>query len=169
MGLHVTQEEYDRWMRAGLIRLDQAHPAPPPPKGRRLPKRKLVPSVFVPPATWLVGVECFAEANARGHWSKHHGRKAGQQRKVSELLGKHLATLAPFAEHYHTGKPILIKLTRLGGQRMDQWDNLPRALKAILDTVCLICGIDDGSPLLRVEFDQESNDRLGVRITLEKA
>ena len=141
------------------------HPTTTAPTTTRTRKKDLLPTVHIPPATWIVGLEVKSESNERGHWSRHHGRKAGQQRTVSEALGKHLRVLADYAEAFHRGDLLTIKLTRLGGRRMDR-SNLANAFKGVEDTIALIIGANDGAGNWRCEFDQEPNVRVGIKIEL---
>lgn len=133
------------------------------PKGKRK-KKPLLPSVFVPPATWLVGLETVSEANTRSKWGSV-GRVMAQRRAVTKTMAPGWSVWGPIGDAYRAGRPISVRLTRLGGRRLDT-GNLWRALKAVEDSVALMLGADDGSPLWRCEVEQEQNERIGVRITL---
>jgi hypothetical protein len=127
-----------------------------------------LPSCRVKPGVYLIGVATASESNTRGHWSKRNGRKAGQMRAVSGVLGRHLKELAPIAEHYHQGGTINITLTRLAPRMLDK-ANLYAAMKGIEDICALICGANDGDPRWKLECGQEKSERVGVRIELQPA
>lgn len=163
MGFTITAEQYADLQRKGLIppELSTVTPAKPKPK-----RSELLPSAFRPPATWLIGLVTVSEANSTDGKRSMMGRIASQRRAISRAIGPHLRHLVPFVEAFHNGQRLTITLTRLAPRPLDQWDNLPRSLKAVLDSVCLIAGIDDGSELLTVEYRQEASQLMGVKIEL---
>lgn len=179
MAMRVTQADLDRLVASGLFKLvdldkptmadwiaKQSAKDDAGTKPKRRTKPLMVPECFVPPATWLIPVEVVSEANKRGHWSKHHGRKASQQRAVSRAMGRHLRVLADFADALHEGKPVKVMLTKLGGRKVDK-SNLARAFKGVEDACCLILGADDGAANWRIDWQWESNPRVGVKVELE--
>lgn len=141
--------------------------APAPVEAKPRLKKPLLPSCFVPPATFLVGIRLESEANLSGHWTKKNRRKRGCHRAVSELLGKHLAILVPFAEHYHAGGAVKVKMIRLGGNKLDT-GNLWNAVKGLEDAIAFMIGANDGDPRWVAEPGQETGgDRVGVKVQLE--
>ena len=134
---------------------------------RKKPRKKdLLPSVFIPPNTFLLGIETVSEANHTGSMQARFRRIACQRESVQKLLALYWSIIGPVGDAARAGEPVALKLTRLGGRTLDRWDNLPRAMKAILDGVCLQLGIGDNLPNLTVEYGQEKNERIGVRIEL---
>lgn len=130
-------------------------------------KPTLLPSAFVPPNVWLVGVETRSESNKRT-WQDRSRRTIAARRAVSVLFGKTLAAMAPFAEHYHAGGSLRIVFTRLAPNKLDR-GNVSVALKAVEDALALMLGADDGDKRWLAEYQQEHNPKMGVRIELEAA
>jgi hypothetical protein len=168
-GARITQEWLDAFARNGMhptnvraVSLPTEAPEADEPK-----KPKLLPDLFIPPATWVIGTQVKSEANARGHWSVHHGRKAGQQRAVSRVLGRHLRVLAGYSDALHEGKPVKVMLTKLGGRKVDK-SNLARAFKGVEDACSLILGADDGAANWLVDWGWEANPLVGVRLELSQ-
>jgi hypothetical protein len=120
----------------------------------------------MPPATWLIGIETKSEANLRVTKSEI-SRKASQKKAICKVLGRNLRALVPFNEDFHTGKPIRVTITRIGGRTLDR-GNLWRALKAAEDAVALMLGADDGSPLWQMDVAQQPGERIGLKIQLEQ-
>lgn len=141
-----------------------AESAEPPKKPREKPA--LLEAEFIRPATWIIPLETHAEANGRS-WKARSARTQAARRAVSQALGKRLVPLAFASEGYHFGRPVKVRLTRLGGRALDPTVNLPSALKAVEDAVCMMIGADDGSPLWQCRCDQEPGGAYGVRITFE--
>jgi len=104
-----------------------------------------------------------SEANGRD-WRARSARTTQARAVVSRCLGPHLRRLAPFADHYHAGRPLGVRLVRLGGRRLDRTANLGPALKAVEDAVALMLGADDGDPRWQSEADQEPGGPAGVRV-----
>lgn len=105
----------------------------------------------------LLPIHVISEANTRQHWSKRAERAAEQQAKVWEEWRKLVGsiTLIP---------PCVIKLTRIGVNKLDD-DNLSNAFKATRDSISRILGIDDGSELLKFEYDQTwGHKEYGVKV-----
>jgi len=103
-----------------------------------------------------------SEINGRD-WEARSRRSNAAWKAVSQALGPHLRDLAPIAESYHSGETITIRLTRIGGRKLDR-SNLPTALKATEDAVAFLIGADDGDPRWQAEWDQEPGGPMGVRI-----
>lgn len=117
---------------------------------------------------WQIPLETRSEANLRD-WRRRSKRSDSAWRAVSRAFGPHLVYVATFARLYHTGHPIHVRLTRLGGRKLDQSVNLPASLKAVEDAVAWSMGADDGSPLWRCTFAQEPGGSMGARIELLKS
>lgn len=128
-------------------------------------KKDMLASVFVPPNAFLVGIEVVS-VNAAKSMKATMGRKAGQRAAVCGLLGKHLDVLVPYSQAFHAGRPIVVKLARLGGRGLDG-DNLQGAMKFVRDSVADMLGANDKSPLIRWDYDQFDNPKIGVRVILE--
>jgi hypothetical protein len=129
-------------------------------------ERAVAKTMFAPPGTWVLPIVTASEANGR-EWRKRSNRTQNARRIVSREFGCRLDYLAPFARHFHAGRPLSVRLTRLGGRKLDA-ANLGPALKATEDAVALMLGADDGDSRWCVEFHQEPQASLqGVRIELE--
>jgi len=150
--------------------IDLATLAPSPlPAEKPVPvaKRELLPSVFVPPGTFIVGVATYSITNSRDIRASI-GRKGNQRRAVALLLGRHHEALMQFADDWlHKGRPLRITLIRLAPRSMDD-DNLQGALKYIRDGVAEFMGVDDNSSRIDWEYGQQKSDRMGVRVELVK-
>lgn len=128
-------------------------------------KPLLLPSVFVPPGTWIVGVQTISAGNlAKWRGLSNHTKKC--RAAVSKLFGKHLRSLAEFAEHYHNGGSVRITFTRLAPKRLDA-GNVSMSVKAVEDAVALLMGADDGDMRWVATYEQEQSERYGVRIVME--
>lgn len=129
-------------------------------------KPALVPALFAPPATWVIGAEVPSLANSR-EWRARNRVAQAHRKAVSRALGAHLRAVLPAAKHYHAGGNVLVELVRLGGRELDKHDNLPAALKYCLDAVCLMLGADDGDDRIHTRYAQQPGGACGVRISLE--
>jgi hypothetical protein len=117
---------------------------------------------------WVIPCEVPSLANSRD-WRTRNRVTQAHRRAVSRALGRHLTTLAYYAEHYHRGGVLRVTLTRLGGKALDRTANLPAALKYIEDAVCLMLGADDGAANWVCRCEQEPGGKVGVRVTIETA
>ena len=158
--IQVTKEVLDQLVAKGLVEA-------PAKRGKRA-KDQLLPPSFIPGESpvWVVPVKTVSEANSRG-WRQKSGRTQGTRKAVCRALGQHLEAVIPFATAFHAGRAVVVRLTRLGGQKLDRTANLPSSLKAVEDSVALVMGADDGAPNWRCEVDQEPGGDWGVRIQLE--
>lgn len=130
-------------------------------------KPNVVAAAFVPPATWILPIVTVSESNQRD-WRSRSGRTKKAKKAVSVGLGKTLSALSAISDHYHDGRSIRVKLTRLATRKIDA-ANLGGALKATEDAVAFMIGADDGDHRWIAEFHQEIGDIVGVRIELEPA
>jgi hypothetical protein len=137
-----------------------------PARKKRDVKAELVEAGFLAPGTWVLPVVTASESNLRD-WKGRSRRTTAARAAVSKLLGRTLRKLAPFAEHYHQGGTLTVRLTRLGGRAVDR-GNLSICLKAAEDAVCLFLGADDGDLRWDVTYHQETGGAVGVRLVLEK-
>lgn len=117
---------------------------------------------------FTIAVEMPSRANIEKGWQKRNRMVPVHRKAVSRMFGKHLAKLVPYAEAYHQGKSINIRIIRLGGKKLDRTANLPMACKAIEDAIALLIGADDGAPNWYCSCDQDSGGWVGVRIELER-
>lgn len=139
--------------------------APPRPVRGRSDRKELVVALFREPGLWWVPLVTTAEVNGRD-WHSRSARTQAARRAVSRVFGPTLRHLAPFAEAYHAGRVLRATLTRLGGRGLDP-GNLPTALKAAEDAVCLLIGADDGDNRWAPVYRQEPGGAWGVRVELE--
>jgi hypothetical protein len=124
-------------------------------------------STFIPPNCFLLGIATHSAnvmlSSARGAGMR---LKAQQRAAVQALLAPHWKVVGPWGEAARAGKQVGIKFIRLGGRRLDPHENLPMAMKHLLDAVCSVAGFDDGMGNLSVSYDQAESDRVGVQIWL---
>lgn len=138
-------------------------------KGKRKNKGKqhhfpLVTEVFIAPATWELPIPTASEINLRD-WRARSRRTDVAWQVVSRCFGRQLDHLSHIARHYHAGRPIAVKLTRLATKRLDN-TNVPTSLKAVEDAVCFMLGANDGDPRWLSTFHQEVGEVIGVRVEL---
>lgn len=153
----------------GVITFQDAPICPPPNLAARTRKKDLLPTLFMPPATWVVGVEVKSPNEGKASPRAYMAYVARVREAVCKALAPHWAAFGPMGDEVRAGRRVAIRLVRLGGKPLDPHDNLPMAFKHVLDACCIMMGIDDGpaSPI-DVDHDQEQNDRIGVRITIIK-
>ena len=160
MGFRISDSDYADWVRRGLVPNDTDTDAEPE-------NVKLLPSIFVPQSTFVVGVVTKSEQNQRGHWSKHHGRKQSHRAAVADLFSRNLRHLVPYAEAFHGGQALRLTFTRLAPRSIDR-SALGAAMKWIEDAVAeFIAGGHDESQRWLPAWEQEKSERYGVRIQLE--
>lgn len=126
---------------------------------------KLIVPTFRPSLShpvWEIPLETRSEVNHR-EWRKRSKRSDAAWMAVSKAFGPHLAYVVRFASDYHSGIPVRVRFTRIGGRKLDR-SNLPSACKAVEDVTAFFLGANDGSDLWKAEFEQEPCDGLGVRI-----
>lgn len=131
--------------------------------------RKLVAPVFAILAgspTWVLPIVTVSESNSREDWAKKSNRTRAARRTVSLAFGRELATVARYADAFHSGQMLAVVLTRLGGRKLDK-SNLPSALKATEDAVALMLGADDGAANWHLVPQQQTGGPAGVRIELK--
>lgn len=165
MGIRVDDETLRKILATPGVVVSPAFTPPggKPDDGKRK-KPELVEPSFTKPATWVIPLEMVSEINQR-EWRKRSSRTQAARLAVSRALGHQLWAVVPYSSLYHSGCPILVTLTRLGGRRLDA-ANLPTALKAAEDAVAMMLGASDGSPLWHSEFLQEPGGDVGVKIQL---
>lgn len=134
---------------------------------RKREKAELVTAKYISPGTWIVPVLTVSESNERGRWARA-GRTIAARTAVSRTIGPWLPALASYSAHYHSGFPLRVVFTRLGGRKLDR-SNLATALKAVEDALAMMMGADDGNPKWQAEWEQEPGGKHGVRIELETA
>lgn len=124
----------------------------------------LVTEAFIAPATWELPIPTASEINLRD-WRARSRRTDVAWQVVSRCFGRQLDYLSHIARHYHAGRPIAVKLTRLATKRLDN-TNLGPSLKAAEDAVAFMMGCNDGDPRWLSSFHQEVGDVIGVRVEL---
>lgn len=162
MGFHIPQEEYDRWVRQGLV----PGPVPTAQARAKKEKRELVEPVFVVPGTWVVPLHLEPMLNGPAVKKQMIGRAGRDRRVVARSLAMGLFSLARMYEYILTGHCIRCRIVRLAKGNLDD-DNLQAAAKYVRDTVALFLGQDDGpAGPIRWEYGQEQSAKSGVRIEL---
>jgi hypothetical protein len=97
-------------------------------------------------------IKTVSEGNKSEHWSKKSKRHKNQKFLVKLALADQLDTLPSL--------PVQITLTRVAPRSLDRHDNLPMALKYVLDAICEILipnkaiGQADGDPRIQVKYEQ---------------
>jgi hypothetical protein len=120
-------------------------------KKRWLTEQRLKPGLFLE-------LQTLSEANRRDKWG---GIKRAKMQR---------AYVAAMLKGYRPILPCVVTLTRYAPRLLDEFDNLPRSLKAVADGVCDAFGVDDkpGSGL-RFKAAQEKSPHYGIRIELTPA
>ena len=103
-----------------------------------------------------------SETNQRD-WKAKSRRTGEAWRKVREAIGPNLGLLETLAIHYAKNGALRVRMTRLGGRKMDR-SNLPAARKGIEDAIAYLLGADDGDSRWHPEYDQEPGGDVGVGI-----
>lgn len=133
----------------------------------RVKKKELIdPKVMLHPDGILqinLPVDCSAAEVNQRDWKGRSRRNSKAWRTVSAVLGRELAVLSVFADHYHAGLPLEIHFTRLGGRTVDR-TNLPTCLKAVEDAFAYMLGADDGEKGWVSYYHQSPNPKYGCRI-----
>lgn len=100
------------------------------------------------------------------HWTDKHRRHKLQKGTVFLLLRPHRSSLT---------LPCSIKLTRFAPDKLDRFDNLPMALKWVLDAVCeIVTGdnrpgrADAHSGIVDVTYSQVESKEYGIKVRIEK-
>lgn len=83
---------------------------------------------------------------------RQHWRKAAARKKLHRLTAR--LVLQQYARPMGDSERFTITLTRVAPRKLDD-DNLASGFKAVRDGVADWLGIDDGSPRIRWEYDQE--------------
>lgn len=83
--------------------------------------------------------------NSRRHWRKDAREAKEQRTAVANRLRYVPEGLPPF--------PVEVRLVRISARRLDQ-QNMPGAMKHVIDGVADAYGIDDGDPRWRFVYDQ---------------
>lgn len=105
----------------------------------------------------LVPIQVVSEMNQHEHWAVRHRRNTAQQQSFA-------AYWMAFARGIRIEPPCVIKLTRIGLNRMDD-GNLGAAFKHVQDAIAKSIGIDDGDPRLRWEYYQiTGSDEHAVKV-----
>jgi hypothetical protein len=150
MGFDPSWEQ--RIRDAGLI----AEPVKEPAKEKK-PDSPAEPKVRVSIRIEIEGLRLVSEANARGEWQKMRRKK-----EVRSLLGDVLGKITPPA------LPVVVKMIRLGGKRLDKHENLPMSFKSTKDEIADWLRVKDTGYDDRVdwEYDQEAAYTSGLRLEI---
>ena len=105
------------------------------------------------------GLRIVSEMNTRDHWSTRHRRFKSQRRDVWGYW--HAKVDRGMRAELMLIPPKLIRLTRLGPKLLDK-DNLAGGLKACIDELAALVGVDDAR--LTWEFAQEKASGYALRI-----
>jgi hypothetical protein len=90
----------------------------------------------------IPGLKLVSEANARGHWSKKAARAQMQRAFVALEWRLVAAKTGPIV----VSLPLVVTITRVAPRSLDAFDNLPRSMKAVVDELARLIGVDDKDP-----------------------
>ena len=93
--------------------------------------------------------------NSRRHWRKDAREAKEQRTAVANRL--RYGALPPF--------PVEVTLTRYSPRKLDP-QNMPGAMKHVIDGVADAYGIDDGDPRWRFVYRQEKSPVHGVQVSI---
>lgn len=110
-----------------------------------------------------VPVRIVSEMNTREHWRVRDGRFRTHKYAVHYALANHRAQLREIAAE----GPIVVTLTRIGKKTLDT-DNLASGFKACRDEVAGVLGIDDGSPRITWNYEQQAGREYAAIIRIER-
>ncbi len=102
-----------------------------------------------------------SENNAREHWRTRHRRRASQRAVTTAVLRTTFGT--------RPGSLGAVHLVRVAPRELDRSDNLPGALKAVLDAVCEWAGVDDRHVAATYGQEYGGVRVYGVRIEIRRA
>ena len=100
-----------------------------------------------------------SRANGRGK-SLQNAKPTAALRKVGWFLGYQLKKQLELGSWWYA-----VKITRVGKQPLDPFDNLPMSMKPLVDGIADAIGVDDASPAIRYVAHQEVGAPL-VRVEL---
>ena len=106
-------------------------------------------------------IKTVSEANTREHWATKAKRAKGQRK----MAGMGLSMSLMFEGKHEL--PLAISFTRVGKKALDS-DNLQSSMKAVRDGVADALGINDGSDLIKWDYQQEKGKEYAVRIRIEQ-
>jgi hypothetical protein len=129
-------------------------------RGRR-PKPKDVVPLRLAGFTVLLPVTTISVANGREWRRRVKANQAARREWTLAVARLQLPKLTP---------PVRIHLVRLGGRKVDPFDNLPCCLKNCVDFLCEWLGVDDGDQdKVTITCDQRpGKGPVGVRVTVEE-
>lgn len=106
-------------------------------------------------ASFTIPIRAPSTANLREHWGARH-RRNSKQKSDTRLL----------CPRWSSGPLFLVTLTRVGPRELDS-DNLAAALKGCRDAIASWLRIDDGSPLVVWQYENEPGEP-AVRVSVEQ-
>ncbi|MGL5097393.1 MAG: hypothetical protein ACRDD1_17535 [Planctomycetia bacterium] len=136
---------------------------PEPMTSAKVPKSKRVNFSIGCRLTLVLPVETPSTGNGRD-WHERDKAVKAQRQAVRTAFRNYPLMIMPFLPHAAT---VAIAITRLGGRELDPRDNLPMALKAIVDELHAWFGIDDKTNTLNIEYRQQPGGPVGVMIEME--
>lgn len=105
-----------------------------------------------------IPIRTVSEANNRdNHW-----RKAARQKRIREVVGMFVGRMDLPA------MPVRVTLVRIGKKLLDSHDNLRISQKPVADSIAMVFGVDDASPLYEWVYGQEIGKEYAIRIKLEE-
>ena len=117
----------------------------------------------MPKLKWEIPIRTVSELNCQEHWTKKHRRHRQQKFFVWKALKKDIDKVK---------LPCKVKVTRLSDRQLD-FDNLVCCFKWIVDAICdlispgLMPGMADADQRIKIDYAQEKQRKIGIRIEIE--
>lgn len=137
------------------------------------PKKQRPPFLLVPPRSEAVTGGIVFELptrieslqNLREHWRTQAARTRVQRGGTTQWL--RVLTIGLTEAVVRLDPPLVVTLVRLAPRKLDH-SNMVGGFKHCQDGVADWLQIDDGSSLLEWRYEQEKNERFGVRVRIER-
>lgn len=115
---------------------------------------------------YTIPVHTESEANLREHWAKKRKRTKEHRQVSGWAMYDHVRE---YPEILFLRTPRIITLTRVAPRMLDSHDNLPRALKAVVDGICDALGVKDNDSRLTWRYAQRKGDvrQYAVEVEIE--
>lgn len=109
----------------------------------------------------MLPIHTVSEANRRDHWREKAQRtsrqRVGTKHYLIQWAGEFFWLAAMVRAQIECNPPLVVKLTRIARRKLDD-DNLRGALKAVRDGVADWLELDDGTPKVNWQYEQDKGD-----------